>query len=94
MYYPMLKHGIDQMCTRRPGTPCPFWERRGVRLGHKHWFRLGCHQKKLYREHSHSMNFSKRYNENGVLPFRLQILSAAYFAIFSFAQYIKILGCA
>ena len=27
MYYPMIKHGIDQLCIRR--TPLPFWERRG-----------------------------------------------------------------
>ena len=32
MYYPMLKHGIDQLCIS------PFWERRG----HKNWFHLGC----------------------------------------------------
>ena len=35
-------------------------------------------------EHSHGFNLSKSYKKNCVLPFRLQILSAAYLAIFFF----------
>ena len=46
----------------------------------------------LYREHSQGLNSSKSYITKTVfLPFRLQILYAAYFAIFSFAQFIKTL---
>ena len=42
MYYPMLKHGIDQLCIRL--TPLSVLGMSGgVRLGHNHWFHLGCH---------------------------------------------------
>ena len=41
MYYPMLKHGIDKLCIRR--TPLSVLGTSGVRLGHKHWFHVGCH---------------------------------------------------
>ena len=47
----------------------------------------------LCREHSHSPKLSKSYNKNKmvVLPFRLRNIFEAYFAIFSFAHYIKII---
>ena len=42
VYYPKLKHGIDQLCIRR--TPLSvLGTSGGLRLGHKHWFHLGCH---------------------------------------------------
>ena len=45
MYYPMLKHGIDQLCIRWTPLFVLGTSGGGVRLGHKHcWFHLGCHE--------------------------------------------------
>ena len=70
----MPKHGIDQRCTRR--TPLSVLGTSGVRLG----------RKGPIREHIHGLNLSISCNKIVFSHFRLQILSAAYFAIFSFAQ--------
>ena len=72
MYYPMLKHGIDHLCIRR--TPMsvlgtsggPSWAQALVSP------RMPLNKNPrypLYREHSHSLNVSKSYNENGVFTF-------------------------
>ena len=98
MYYPMLKHGIDQLCIRR--TPLsvlgtsggPSWEQalvspqmslnkfprpyatpKNIIIRSKHGASVRHPEIQalppLYREHSHSLNLSKSYNENGVFIF-------------------------
>ena len=85
MYYHMPKHGIDLVCIRR--TPMSVLGTAGSRsvLRTSSGFASDVITQILHGEHSHGLNLTKSYIRKMMfLPFRLQILSAAYLAIFFF----------